>query len=109
MTKSFFMDLALAAAAFFVGIVVGLTGMGGSALMTPVLVLFFNIPPLTAVSSDLLASAVIKAVGSWVHLRQKTVNMGIVKWLVIGSVPSAFPSVLVLRERRYQRVSAANH
>ncbi len=58
------MDWTLAAAAFGIGIVVGLTGMGGGALMTPVLVLFFNVPPLTAVSSDLVASAVMKPVGS---------------------------------------------
>jgi hypothetical protein len=51
------LDPVLAIAAFGIGIVVGLTGMGGGALMTPVLVLFFNVPPLAAVSSDLVASA----------------------------------------------------
>ena len=56
-------DPTLVAACFGIGIVVGLTGMGGGALMTPVLVLFFNIPPLTAVSSDLVAAAVMKPVG----------------------------------------------
>ncbi len=91
------MDWTLAAAAFGIGIVVGLTGMGGGALMTPVLVLFFGIPPLTAVSSDLVASAVMKPVGSVVHLRHGTVNLSLVKWLMIGSVPSAFCGVLLLR------------
>lgn len=90
-------DLALTAAAFGIGIVVGLTGMGGGALMTPVLVLFFNIPPLTAVSSDLLASAVMKPVGAAVHLRHGTVNLRLVGWLALGSVPSAFAGVLLLR------------
>jgi len=87
----------LTLASFGIGIVVGLTGMGGGALMTPVLVLFFNIPPLTAVSSDLVASAVMKPVGSFVHLRQGTVNLELVKWLVIGSVPAAFSGVFILK------------
>jgi uncharacterized membrane protein YfcA len=71
--------------------------MGGGALMTPVLVLFFNIAPLTAVSSDLVASAIMKPVGSIVHLRRGTVHMGLVKWLCIGSVPGAFSGVLIAR------------
>ena len=64
------LDPLLTLASFGIGIVVGLTGMGGGALMTPVLVLFFHIPPLTAVSSDLVASAIMKPVGSVVHLRR---------------------------------------
>jgi len=90
-------DLPLAIAAFGIGIVVGLTGMGGGALMTPVLVLFFGVPPLTAVSSDLVASAVMKPVGSVVHLRRGTVHLGLVKWLCIGSIPGAFSGVLIAR------------
>jgi len=91
------LDWTLAAAALGIGIVVGLTGMGGGALMTPVLVLFFNVPPLAAVSSDLVASAVMKPVGSVVHLRNGTVRMDLVKWLCLGSVPSAFCGVLIAR------------
>jgi uncharacterized membrane protein YfcA len=90
-------DPLLAFAAFGIGIVVGLTGMGGGALMTPVLVLFFNVPPLTAVSSDLVASAVMKPVGSVVHLRRGTVHLGLVKWLCLGSIPGAFGGVLIAR------------
>ncbi len=90
-------DSLLAIAAFGIGIVVGLTGMGGGALMTPVLVLFFNVPPLTAVSSDLVASAVMKPVGSVVHLRRGTVHLGLVKWLCLGSIPGAFSGVLIAR------------
>jgi uncharacterized membrane protein YfcA len=90
-------DPLLTLAALGIGVVVGLTGMGGGALMTPVLVLFFGIPPLTAVSSDLAASAVMKPVGSFVHLRHGTVNLRLVRWLVVGSVPSAFAGVLVLK------------
>jgi uncharacterized membrane protein YfcA len=77
--------------------VVGLTGMGGGALMTPVLVLFFAVPPLAAVSSDLVASAVMKPVGSLVHLRRGTVHLGLVKWLCIGSIPGAFSGVIIAR------------
>lgn len=91
------MDMGLVLGAFAVGIVVGLTGMGGGALMTPMLVLIFGVSPLTAVSSDLVASAVMKPVGSFVHLRQGTVNLQLVKWLCLGSVPSAFVGVLVLK------------
>jgi uncharacterized membrane protein YfcA len=90
-------DPLLTLASFGIGIVVGLTGMGGGALMTPVLVLFFNVPPLTAVSSDLVASAVMKPVGSFVHLRRGTVHLGLVRWLCIGSVPGAFSGVLIAR------------
>lgn len=91
------LDPLLTIASFGIGIVVGLTGMGGGALMTPVLVLFFQIPPLTAVSSDLVASAVMKPVGSVVHLRRGTVHLGLVKWLCLGSIPGAFGGVLIAR------------
>ncbi len=88
---------ALALAGLFVGIIVGLTGMGGGALMTPVLVFFFKVDPLTAVSSDLVASLFMKPVGAFVHLRRGTVNLELVKWLCMGSVPAAFCGVFVLR------------
>jgi uncharacterized membrane protein YfcA len=87
----------LALAALGIGIVVGLTGMGGGALMTPVLVIFFHVPSLAAVSSDLVASAVMKPFGSIVHLRRGTVRMDLVGWLSLGSVPAAFGGVLVAR------------
>src|SRR6185503_21003141 len=91
------MDLVLALAGFAVGIVVGLTGMGGGALMTPILVLLFGVPPLAAVSSDLAASAVMKPFGGWVHARRGTVNWALVRWLCLGSVPAAFGGVVLLR------------
>jgi hypothetical protein len=83
-------DLPLALGGLLVGIIVGLTGMGGGALMTPMLVFFFGADPLTAISSDLVASFVMKPAGALVHLRRKTVNLGLVKLLCIGSVPAAF-------------------
>jgi hypothetical protein len=82
----------------FVGFVVGLTGMGGGALMTPLLVLLFGIQPLAAVSSDIVASMVMKPIGGGVHWKRGTVNRDLVKWLVLGSVPSAFLGVLILKE-----------
>ncbi len=91
------LDPWVALAGLGVGFVVGLTGMGGGALMTPVLVLLFGIQPLAAVSSDLVAAVVMKPVGGGVHLRRGTVRLDLVKWLALGSVPSAFAGVLVLR------------
>src|SRR5262245_7873536 len=91
------MDLGVTAMGLVVGVVVGLTGMGGGALMTPLLVLFFAVQPLAAVSSDLVAAVVMKPVGGSVHLRRGTVNLGLVKWLALGSVPSAFLGVVLLR------------
>jgi uncharacterized membrane protein YfcA len=80
-----------------VGFIVGLTGMGGGALMTPLLVLLFGVEPLAAVSSDLVASLFMKPVGSAVHLKSGTVHRGLVKWLAIGSVPASFAGVLLLK------------
>ncbi|WP_405144190.1 sulfite exporter TauE/SafE family protein [Sphaerisporangium sp. NBC_01403] len=90
-------DYTMAIGSFLVAIVVGLTGMGGGALMTPMLVTFFGVPPLAAVSSDLVAAAVMKPVGSLVHLRQGTVNLKLVRWLCAGSIPAAFCGVLIAR------------
>lgn len=91
------MDLGVTAMGLVVGVVVGLTGMGGGALMTPLLVLFFHVQPLAAVSSDLVAAVIMKPVGGGVHLKRGTVNLQMVKWLALGSVPCAFLGVLILR------------
>jgi uncharacterized membrane protein YfcA len=90
-------DLTVALAGLGVGFIVGLTGMGGGALMTPILVLVFGIPPLAAVSSDIVASMIMKPVGGAVHWKRGTVNRPLVKWLMIGSIPSAFLGVLLLK------------
>ncbi|WP_395104398.1 sulfite exporter TauE/SafE family protein [Actinomadura sp. SCN-SB] len=90
-------DWTMALGSFLVAIVVGLTGMGGGALMTPMLVTFFGVSPLAAVSSDLAAAAVMKPVGSAVHYRRGTIDMRLVGWLCAGSVPAAFCGVLVAR------------
>jgi len=91
------MDWLLLVASFCIGIVVGLTGMGGGALMTPALIFFFKVDPLVAISSDLVASAVMKPAGAYVHLRRKTVNLRLVAFLCLGSVPAAFCGVLITR------------
>jgi len=91
------MDPVMVLAGLGVGVVVGLTGMGGGALMTPILVLLFGVPPMAAVSSDLAASAVMKPFGGLVHARRGTVAWSLVGWLCVGSVPSAFLGVLLLR------------
>lgn len=90
-------DIAVAAAGFIVGAVVGLTGMGGGALMTPILVLLFNVSAPAAVASDLVAAFVMKPIGGVVHARRGTVQKDLVKWLVIGSVPFAFSGVFILK------------
>jgi uncharacterized membrane protein YfcA len=90
------LDLLKALAGAVVGFTVGLTGMGGGALMTPILVLLFNVSPGTAVSSDLLTSLLMKPVGATVHLRSGTVDWGLAGWLAVGSVPAAFAGVFVL-------------
>ena len=90
-------DLYVALAGLIVGFAVGLTGMGGGALMTPILVLLFGIAPLAAVSSDLVASLIIKPVGAAVHAGRGTVRWGLAAWLALGSVPAAFLGVVFLK------------
>lgn len=79
-----------------VGFTVGLTGMGGGALMTPLLVLGLGVNPLVAVSSDLVTAAVVKPIGATAHLRHGTVHRGLVAWLCAGSIPAAIAGSLVL-------------
>src|SRR5580658_2966247 len=74
---------------FVVGLLVGLTGVGGGSLMTPLLVLVFGIHPTTAVGTDLLYAAATKTVGTGVHGWKRTVQWGIVGRLAVGSVPAA--------------------
>src|ERR1700676_722723 len=73
-----------------VGLLVGLTGAGGGALMTPMLILLFNVKPAAAISSDLVAAVVMRPVGSLVHMGKGTVNYRLVGWMCLGSVPMAF-------------------
>ncbi len=79
-----------------VGFLVGLTGAGGGALMTPMLILLFGVAPATAISSDLVAAVVMRPIGALVHLRKGTVNLRLVGWMVLGSVPAAFLGAYLL-------------
>ncbi len=90
------MDPAIILFGLGIGILVGMTGMGGGSLMTPLLILIFGIQPTTAIGTDIFYSAVTKTVGGWRHLRMKTVNMELVKWLALGSVPAAVGGVAVV-------------
>lgn len=91
------LDLALAAVAAAVGVLVGLTGTGGGALMTPVLVMFFGVPAASAIACDLVASAAMRPVGAAVHLRRGTADLPTAAWLTLGSVPFAILGSVVLR------------
>ena len=88
-------DFALSLGGLIAGIMVGLTGMGGAALVTPMLVLIFGINPAAAVSSDVVASAIMKPVGAIVHIRAKTVHWGLVGWLSAGSIPGVLLGTLI--------------
>jgi len=80
-----------------VGLLVGMTGAGGGALMTPMLILLFGVTPSTAISSDLVAAVVMRPIGAAVHLRAGTVNLALVRWMTLGSVPAAFLGAYLLR------------
>jgi uncharacterized protein len=79
-----------------VGLLVGVTGAGGGALMTPMLILLFSVKPSTAISSDLVAAVVMRPIGAAVHMTKKTVNFSLVGWMVAGSVPMALLGSYVL-------------
>ena len=88
----------LAVAGFVGGLAVGLTGMGGGALMTPALVLLFNVNPKVAVASDLVNSLVMKPIGGSVHVRRGTTQWRLVGLMAAGSVPAAFLGAFVLNQ-----------
>jgi uncharacterized membrane protein YfcA len=83
-------------AGFLVGVLVGMTGVGGGSLMTPILVLLFGFHPATAVGTDLLYASVTKTVGTAVHGKQRTVDWRIVKSLALGSVPASVLTLFVM-------------
>jgi len=90
------MDPMVIAFGLGVGILIGLTGIGGGSLMTPLLVLFAGIPPTVAIGTDLAYGAVTKTLGGWRHWRKGTVDMGVSVWLAFGSVPGAIVGVWLL-------------
>lgn len=88
------MDPLVIAFGLGVGILVGLTGIGGGSLMTPLLLIFIGTNPVVAVGTDVAYGAITKTVGGWRHLRSGTVDLGISKWLAFGSVPASVGGVL---------------
>jgi uncharacterized protein len=91
-----------------VGLLVGMTGAGGGALMTPMLILLFGVTPSAAISSDLVAAVVMRPIGAGVHLRAGTVNLKLVRWLVLGSVPAAFVGAYLLRQLGHSKSAQHN-
>ncbi len=87
------MDYRISLVGLLIGFLVGLTGMGGGSLLAPIMILFFRIPPVWAIGTDIAYSTVTKAVGSIVHIRQKNVNFRVALWLAVGSVPATLLSV----------------
>ena len=90
------MDFALVAFGLGVGVLVGMTGIGGGSLMTPMLILVFGVTPVTAIGTDLAYAAVTKTVGGYKHWKQRTVDLTLSTWMAIGSVPAAILGVYVL-------------
>lgn len=90
------MDWLYTLSGFLVGFVVGITGVGGGSLMTPLLVLGFGVAPAVAVGTDLLYAALTKMGGSWAHSRHGSVDWKVVRLLASGSVPAALLSLLLL-------------
>ena len=90
------MDVLYTVSGFVVGFVVGITGVGGGSLMTPLLVAGFGVAPVTAVGTDLLYAALTKLGGSWAHSRKGTVDWQVVRLLATGSVPAALASVWLM-------------
>jgi uncharacterized membrane protein YfcA len=81
---------------FIVGIIVGLTGVGGASLITPMLIFLFQVPPSIAVSSDVVAATLMKVIGGIKHWKQQTLDLEMVKWLALGSVPGSMIGVGIL-------------
>jgi uncharacterized membrane protein YfcA len=89
-------DFALIAFGLGVGVLVGMTGIGGGSLMTPMLILVFGVAPVTAIGTDLAYAAVTKTVGGYKHWSQKTVDLRLSSWMALGPVPAAIGGVYVL-------------
>lgn len=103
------MDYKICLLGLFVGVLIGLTGMGGGALMTPALILFRLARPTLAVGTDLVWNALTKGVGSIVHIKQQTVDTRIVKRLAIGSIPGALCGIALLAILRHHGIKSEDH
>ncbi len=91
------MDWKYTLSGFLVGLIVGVTGVGGGSLMTPLLVLLFGVSPATAVGTDLLYASLTKSLGGWVHGKRGTVDWKVVGLLALGSLPAAVITIVLLK------------
>ena len=96
------MDPLVIAFGLGVGILVGLTGIGGGSLMTPLLLIFIGTNPVVAVGTDIAYGAVTKTLGGWRHWRSGTVDVGVSKWLAFGSVPGSIAGVFLIDYLHHQ-------
>jgi uncharacterized membrane protein YfcA len=103
------MDPLVIAFGLGVGILVGLTGIGGGSLMTPLLVIFIGTNPVVAVGTDIAYGAITKTLGGWRHLRSGTVDLGVSKWLAFGSVPGSVAGVLTITHLHHTHGDAFNN
>ena len=87
------MSLDLSLAGLLIGLLVGMTGMGGGSLMTPMLVLLFGFKPTVAIGTDILHGAIFKSFGAVRHRRLGTVNLGLTGWMLLGSAPTSLLGV----------------
>src|SRR5579863_6778048 len=106
--RRYIVDFRYSLVGLLIGVLVGLTGMGGGSLLAPILILVFRVPPVWAVGTDVAYSTVTKAVGSIVHIRQKHVNFKIALWLACGSVPATLLSVTLVQYIRKHYGSVVN-
>lgn len=90
------MDWKVALGGWVVGLLIGLTGMGGGSVMTPMMIFIFHMHPALAVGTDLVYSSITKVAGTLQHIRQRTVDFRILGWVSLGSVPGALMGSLVV-------------
>lgn len=100
------MEFGYIIAGFVVGLLVGLTGVGGGSLMTPILLLIFHIKPAVAVGTDLLFASVTKSVGIFAHGKLGNIDWRMVRLLGIGSVPASIATILFLRSINVESTGA---
>ncbi|HEX2803331.1 MAG TPA: sulfite exporter TauE/SafE family protein [Sphingomicrobium sp.] len=98
------MDLFHAVAGFFVGLLVGLTGVGGGSLMAPILILLFGVAPTTAIGTDLWFAGITKTVGGAIHHIKSTADLLVVRRLMTGSIPAAIVTLVVLNAMHWSQV-----
>ena len=96
------MDFLFTIAGFLVGFIIGMTGVGGGSLMTPILVLGFSIPPVIAVGTDLLYAAITKSVGVFAHQKHGNIKWKVVALLSMGSIPASICSLIIIKHLNMQ-------